>query len=216
MISHVNRSRDVAVGTDDEFAVPRLTFVLLYQTGLNGNPFRWRFVLRSEEGHDEFVAEDEEPGVCGERLELLTIARALESLNQSARVIIWTESPAIREGLLFGLHQWPQSDWHWECYDQSVPVRNCDLWQRIARATQFHEIQCRLWRIDRPHWRKRECFSNGVVLPVTSSLPGNDRGEPARSAMKSSLIGRRLKWLAAWIRPLSWRAGSKHSLRTSG
>ncbi len=58
MALHVDRAQDVAAGRDDDLSVPRLTFTLLYQTGINGNPFRWRFILRSEEGHDEFVASD--------------------------------------------------------------------------------------------------------------------------------------------------------------
>ena len=216
MISHVDRSREVAAETNDAFAVPRLTFVLLYQTGLNGNPFRWRFVLRSEDGHDEFIAEDEEPGVCGERLELLTIARALESLNQSARVIIWTHSPAVREGLLFGLNEWPQSDWRWDYYDHQIPVSNRDLWQRIARATRFHEIECRVWRFDPPHWRKGERFSDGTAVPGGSSPRTEDPGRRRPSGLKSLLIGKRLKWLAGWIRPASRAVHAENPLKASG
>ncbi|ASV75758.1 Ribonuclease HI [Thermogutta terrifontis] len=214
MALHVDRAQDVAAGRDDDLSVPRLTFTLLYQTGINGNPFRWRFILRSEEGHDEFIAEDEEPGVCGERLELLTIARALESLNQSAKVIIWTHSPAVREGLLFGLHEWPQSGWHWDYYDQRVPVRNRDLWQRIARATRFHEIECRVWRIDPPHWREGDCVSDGVTVSAARSARREGPGEH-HPVMKSSLIGQRLRWLVGWIRPSSWRARMASSLKAS-
>lgn len=129
----------------------RLTFTLLYEVGIEENPCRWRFVLRSTDGHDELVAEDIEPGVSGERLELLTVLRALESLNQSSRIIIWTRSPALKEGLLYGLREWPAHDWCWERFGQRVPVRNRDLWQRMERAAQFHEIECRTWRFDPPH-----------------------------------------------------------------
>jgi ribonuclease HI len=129
----------------------RLTFTLIYETGLDGNPNRWRFILRSSDGHDGLVAEDVEPGVCGERLELLTVLRALESLNQSSRIIVWTRSPSLREGLLYGLKEWPFHDWCWERFGQRVPVRNRDLWQRIERVTRFHEIECRTWRFDPPH-----------------------------------------------------------------
>lgn len=129
----------------------RLTFTLLYEIALNGNPHRWRFVLRSSEGHDELVAEDVEPGVHGERLELLTVLRALESLNQSSRIVIWTRSPSLREGFLYGLSEWPLHDWCWERFGQRVPVRNRDLWQRIERVARFHEVECRAWRFDPPH-----------------------------------------------------------------
>jgi len=129
----------------------RLTFTLLYEVGIEGNPHRWRFILRSPDGHDELIAEDVEPGVQGERLELLTVLRALESLNQSSRIIIWTRSPALKEGLLYGLRDWPLHDWCWERFGERVPVRNRDLWQRLERVIQFHEIECRAWRFDPPH-----------------------------------------------------------------
>jgi hypothetical protein len=32
-----------------------------------------------------------------------------------------------------------------------VPVRNCDLWQRVDRALRFHKVDCGRWRIDGPH-----------------------------------------------------------------
>lgn len=129
----------------------RLTFTLLYETALEGNPHRWRFVLRASDGHDELAAEDVEPGVHGERLELLTVLRALESLNQSSRIVIWTRSPSLREGFLYGLSEWPLHDWCWERFGQRVPVRNRDLWQRIERVARFHEVECRAWRFDPPH-----------------------------------------------------------------
>lgn len=140
-----------AVASNPECSRP--TFTLFYETGVAGNPSRWRFILRSDEGHDEFVAEDEEPGTVGERLELLTIVRALESLNQSVRVIIWTRSPSVREGLLYGLAEWPTNGWQWDHFDERVPVKNRDLWLRIARAARYHTIECRVWRIDPPHFR---------------------------------------------------------------
>ncbi len=34
----------------------RLTFTLSYEVGIGGDPHRWRFVLRSTDGHDELVA----------------------------------------------------------------------------------------------------------------------------------------------------------------
>lgn len=166
------------VSRPERLEIPRLTFTLLYETGVAGNAARWRFVLRSQEGHDEFVAEDEEPGVSGERLELLTIVRALESLNQPARVIIWTRSSCVREGFLYGLQEWPASGWTWDCFGQPVPVKNRDLWQRIARATQFHDVECRVWRIDPPHCR---------VHPAKAA----DDGERTAASPRSSPIGRR-------------------------
>lgn len=152
---HVTRRMESANSCCDEqagvAAVVGPRFTLHYETGIDGNPHRWRFILRAETDYDELVAEDEEPTIQGERLELLTVVRALESLNQPAHIVIWARSPALREGLLYGLHEWPGNDWCWERFGQIVPVKNRDLWQRIERASRFHVIECRCWRVDPPH-----------------------------------------------------------------
>jgi len=32
-----------------------------------------------------------------------------------------------------------------------VPVKNEDLWRRVDRALNFHELECRRWRLDESH-----------------------------------------------------------------
>ena len=49
---------------------------------------RWRFVLQPVDGSAEIMATDVEPDVWGERLDLLTVVRALESLDQPSRVTV--------------------------------------------------------------------------------------------------------------------------------
>ena len=111
----------------------------------------WRFVLRHADGSQRLVAEDVEPGVGGDRLELLTIARGLEALEQPSCVTLMTSSSYVREGILRGLAEWRKNGWRWECFGQMVPVKNLDLWQRVDRAMQFHQVDCRTYRIDPPH-----------------------------------------------------------------
>jgi len=114
----------------------------------------WRFILRHADGTQRLVAEDVEPGVCGERLELLTIVRGLESLDRPSRVTLMTSSSYVREGIRRGVLEWRKNGWRWECFGQMVPVKNLDLWQRVDRAMQFHQVDCRTYRIDPPHrWR---------------------------------------------------------------
>ncbi len=126
-------------------------FMLITQTGVAGDPHRWRFTLRTPDGHDEMTAEDIEPHATGERLELLTLVRGLESLNQPSHVTILTTNRYVREGLLRGLPEWRDNGWEWECFQHRVPVKNHDLWKRVDRALQFHTVDCRILRMDPPH-----------------------------------------------------------------
>jgi ribonuclease HI len=111
----------------------------------------WRFVLRSVEGVKHFEAADVETEVFGERLDLLTLVRALESLDQPSRVTLIGCTNYIRQGIQFGMPEWRTNDWLWEWFGQMVPVKNADLWQRLDRLMAFHQVECWLRRIDGGH-----------------------------------------------------------------
>lgn len=100
----------------------------------------WRFVFLRPDGSRLFAAEDIEPGMWGERLELLTLIRALEALDRPAVVFLLRASPYLEEGIRFGLPEWRVNNWQWEHFDRWVPIRNIDLWHRLDWALQFHQL----------------------------------------------------------------------------
>jgi ribonuclease HI len=82
---------------------------------------------------------------------LLTLVRALESLDQPSKVTLIGCSNYIRQGIQYGVAEWRANDWLWEWFGQMVPVKNADLWQRLDRSLAFHEVECGLRRIDAAH-----------------------------------------------------------------
>jgi len=124
---------------------------LFLNTDSHSHNGRWAFKIVDEDGDSLMAVDDIEPGVSGERLELLTVVRALESLDQPSHVVLFTQSSYVREGFRNGLRQWRSEDWKWEYYDRMVPIRDEDLWRRVDRALQFHEVDCRIWRFDPTH-----------------------------------------------------------------
>jgi ribonuclease HI len=143
-------------------------YLLFSETGHTEEPGKWRFVLRAAGSVEQFEACDQEPGVCGERLELLTVVRALESLDRPSRVTLMTPDPYIRQGLRFGLPEWRNSGWQWEFYGRMVPVKHSDLWQRMDRAMEFHQIELSKWRIDRAHRSFSPPISHAAILSKSS------------------------------------------------
>lgn len=119
--------------------------------GLHGRPSAWRFVVRDENGAVVFEAEDEEPGVWGERLELLTVVRGLESIDAASRVTVLCQSCYVKNGVRYGLSEWRENGWRWESYGQWTPVKNAELWQRLDRLQQCHDLTFALRRIDQAH-----------------------------------------------------------------
>ena len=75
----------------------------------------------------------------------------MEALDQPSRVTLVTPSRYVSRGLHFGLEEWRSADWCWERDGQMVPIKNADLWQRVDRAMNIHQVDYRRWRIDRAH-----------------------------------------------------------------
>ncbi len=146
-----------------ELAAPR--YQLTVEIGHAGNPHAWRFVLRSSDGHRVLTVEDCEPDVDGEQLELLTLIRGLEALDQPSAVTAYGCSRYLRHGITYGLPEWRENGWQWERFGQLVAIKHAELWQRLDRAMQIHRFTCGVRRIDashggsvgryRPHRRRR-------------------------------------------------------------
>jgi len=104
----------------------------------------WRFRLESLQGALTLEAADSEPGSDDHRTALLSVVRGLEAIPEPAHVTLVTTNRYVARGLRYGLGEWQQNDYHWEHFGSWQPIRNADLWRRIAGALAFHQVQCRL------------------------------------------------------------------------
>jgi ribonuclease HI len=138
---------------------PTPHYLLKTEAGREEGSGQWRFVLTPLDGSPEIQATDVEPDVWGERLALLTVVRALESLDQPSWVTLVGCTRYVEQGIAYGIAEWRESGWRWECFGQMAPVRDIDLWQRMDRILQFHRVDCGRRRVDAshgpsdgPHW----------------------------------------------------------------
>lgn len=177
---------------------PHLLFI---ETSRDNNPGHWQFRLRRTDGRCQFDINDVEPGVSGERLDLLTIIRAPESLDQPSRVTLASCSPYIRQGVQYGMSEWRENKWQWEFFGYMVPIKNADLWQRMDHLLHVHSVECRQLRMDGPHhalaspnakpkrhsvkWGHRVVA--GVWLKCTKYITPRAFGRYLRPALQNSL-----------------------------
>jgi ribonuclease HI len=152
---------------------------------------QWRFVLQLIDGTEHFEAADAEPDARGERLELLAVVRGLEALAQPSRVTLVTPSRYVNRGLSYGLAEWRVNGWRWEHYGEMVPVKNRDLWQRVDSALRFHQLDCRTWRFDPPHFAANEMDQAGCRSRAKKL---DRRRTSARGRMKRRLVACERWW----------------------
>jgi ribonuclease HI len=181
-------------------------YVVVLETGKTLG--RWRFVLRPNDGSPPIEAGDVEPDAWGERLDLLTAVRALESLDQPSRVTFVGCSRYVEQGILYGIAEWKQNDWRWECFGKLVPVRDSDLWQRMDRALQFHRVECRRRRFDAAHPQPGEPHRKraSVARDLKSGL-----AEIVQKTWNASRVTAGLALLALGMR--DWGLGVRWALR---
>lgn len=157
--------------------VARPHFLLFTESNSHDSTGKWRFIVQSLDSAEQVEVADEENDLCGDRLELLTVIRGLESLDQPSRVTLVTSSRFVKQGIDEGLSEWRDNEWTWERFGERVPVKHFDLWRRLDHALSIHQVQCRRWRLDTAH------VSPGT-RPVVQSAP--ERVEAASAEVRQS------------------------------
>lgn len=105
---------------------------------------RWFFVLERLDSKERLEAMDAEPQIHRDRIGLLAVIRGLEAIEQPGHVRLVTTSRYVDRGIRFGLPNWRDSNYLWESFGSFRPIRNADLWRRVAHAMEYHEVSCRV------------------------------------------------------------------------
>jgi ribonuclease HI len=126
----------------------------------NPGPGGWGSVLLYN-GHRREISGGESQ-TTNNRMELMAVIRALETLKRPCEVILHTDSVYVMKGMTEWLAQWKRRNWRTA---GRKPVKNVELWQRLEQAIDRHRVD---WRWVRGH----------------SGVPENERAdELARNAI---------------------------------
>jgi ribonuclease HI len=101
----------------------------------NPGPGGWGALLRY--GDNERELSGGEAQTTNNRMELMAAIRALESLTRPVKARLHTDSQYVRDGITSWLPRWKARGW--KTADKK-PVKNVDLWQRLAAAATQHDI----------------------------------------------------------------------------
>ncbi len=137
--------------------------VVIYTDGAcsgNPGPGGWGALLISGDQENELYGG--EAGTTNNRMELIAAIEALDTLKGYTRVDLHTDSNYVRQGITEWIETWKRKNWR---AANRKPVKNIDLWQRLDRSRQRHDVS---W-----HWVKGHAGN-----------PGNERAdELARAGM---------------------------------
>jgi ribonuclease HI len=161
---------------------PTPHYLLISEANRGQGLGHWRFTLRSIDGKIAIEVADVEPDTWGQRLDLLTVIRGLESLEQPSRVTLIGCSRYVEQGIQYGLAEWRDNNWRWEYFGQMTQVRDADLWQRMDRILQFHRVECGQRRFDFAHTME-PCHHWNVTKLGKNWLDGLNKAKWVKYAM---------------------------------
>jgi ribonuclease HI len=107
----------------------------------NPGPGGWGVVLCA--GGRERELQGGERETTNNRMELTAAIQALAALREPCQVNLYTDSTYVRNGITEWLPNWVRRGWRTA---NRKPVRNQDLWERLAALNNLHEVE---W-----HWVK--------------------------------------------------------------
>ena len=101
----------------------------------NPGPGGWGAILKF--GDTEKELKGGEAHTTNNRMELMAAISALEALKKSCIVDLTTDSQYVRQGITGWIHGWKKNGWRTA---DKKPVKNVELWQRLAAAAQPHRV----------------------------------------------------------------------------
>lgn len=130
--------------------------VVLYTDGAcrgNPGPGGWGVLLRYRGKEKQLYGGEWQ--TTNNRMELMAAIKGLEALTRPCKVHISTDSQYLMKGITEWMPSWIKKGWKTSA---GKPVKNRDLWMRLAAAVAKHEVK---W-----HWVKGH-----------AGHPGNERAD---------------------------------------
>ena len=109
----------------------------------NPGPGGWAALLRF--GSREKELSGGETATSNNRMELMAAIAGIEALKRACEVVVTTDSEYVRRGVEEWLPRWQANGWR---TSDRKPVKNRDLWERLAAAIAGHRVR---WHWVRGH-----------------------------------------------------------------
>ncbi len=109
----------------------------------NPGPGGWGALLRYNGREKELFGGERH--TTNNRMEMMAAIMALESLKRPVKAVLSTDSSYLKNGITKWLPGWKAKNWRTA---DNKPVKNVDLWQRLEKAIERHDVQ---WRWVKGH-----------------------------------------------------------------
>ncbi len=118
--------------------------VHLYTDGAcsgNPGPGGWAFLLQHPATGREIERSGGERETTNNRMELTAVIEGLSALRKPSRVRLFTDSVYVGKGMSEWMAKWKANGWRRKEGKRMAVVKNEELWRRLDKLIQAHEVQ---------------------------------------------------------------------------
>ncbi len=136
--------------------------VLLFTDGAcsgNPGPGGWAFILQHPATGKELERSGGEPETTNNRMELIAVIEGLGALRTPTHVDLYSDSQYVLKGLKEWIVAWKSRGWRTA---DKKPVKNQDLWERLDKLKETHEIRFHWVRGHDGHPENERCDALAV------------------------------------------------------
>ena len=110
----------------------------------NPGPGGWGAIILSEEKNETNIS-GKERSTTNNRMELMAPIMALKKIKKSSKIIIYTDSIYLKNGITTWIKNWEKNGWK---SANKKPVKNKDLWLTLNELSKKHIIN---WKWVKAH-----------------------------------------------------------------
>tara|TARA_B110000438_G_scaffold252984_1_gene258351 strand:- start:106 stop:534 length:429 start_codon:yes stop_codon:yes gene_type:complete len=123
-----------------------MRYVIYTDGACSGNPGPggWGAIILSEE-KNEISISGQEKSTTNNRMELTAPIMALRKIKKASKIIIYTDSIYLKNGITIWIKNWEKNGWK---SANKKPVKNKDLWVTLNNLSKEHVID---WKWIKAH-----------------------------------------------------------------
>ena len=123
-----------------------MKYVIYTDGACSGNPGPggWGAIILSEEKNETNIS-GKEKSTTNNRMELMAPIMALRKIKKSSKIIIYTDSIYLKNGITTWIKNWEKNGWK---SANKKPVKNKDLWLTLNELSKKHIID---WKWVKAH-----------------------------------------------------------------
>jgi len=120
----------------------------------SGNPGQGGYGAILKYGREIKEISGYEKETTNNRMEMMAVIKALELLKRPCAVRVFTDSNYVVKGMTEWVSGWIEKNW---LNSRKRPVSNKDLWERLLKLSQLHQIEWKWIRGHHGHPENERC-----------------------------------------------------------